>query len=453
MTGKDRLLQTLTDAVSKADADAVEILALAGRKELSRCANSVIHQNVSATDGVMAARVVRGRRVGSASVHGTTLEAASLAVAHALELARFVPEVPDFPGFPGPTPESRVDAFAPATAESTPLAKAAALGSVFTAAARHGLTVAGAYATNVQELAVVNSSGVAAYAPLTSASVNFIALGPDSSGYACGVTRDAGKLDVAALGERAIQKARDGSGPSAVEPGTYEVVLEPSALAELMEWMTYTCFGARSVHEKTSALAGNFGTRILSDRVTIYDDAAEDAGLPTPFDYEGQAKRRLNLVEKGVPRGYATDATWAARMNVPNTAHAVLRSGGDVDPVPMNLFLEAGDVPAAGLVSGVERGLLITRFHYVNGFLDTRRALMTGMTRDGTFLIENGKVGRSVGNLRFTQSMVEALGDVRGISREREAIPVWWSAAANTGALTMPTVHLGRFHFSGRTES
>jgi predicted Zn-dependent protease len=262
-----------------------------------------------------------------------------------------------------------------------------------------------------------------------------------------------GKLDVPALGERAIRKCRDGAGPAGIEPGDYEVVLEPAALAELMEWMTYTCFGARGVHEKTSALAGNWGTPLLGENVTIYDDATEAAGLPTPFDFEGQGKRRLTIVENGVPRGYGTDSTWAARMGVPNTAHAFFRSGGDVDPVPMNLFLAAGDVPAAALAGGVERGLLVTRFHYVNGFLDTRRALMTGMTRDGTFLIENGKVVRSVGNLRFTQSMVEAFRDVRAVSREREVIPAWWSPVANTGAITMPAVHLGRFHFSGRTES
>jgi predicted Zn-dependent protease len=324
---------------------------------------------------------------------------------------------------------------------------------VFDAAARHGVTIAGSYATHVQELAVVNSRGVAAYTPLSAASVNLVALGKTSSGYACALNRDGRKVDVEGLGRRAVAKCRAGADPVAIEPGDYAVVLEPPALAELMEWMTYTCFGARSVHEKTSALAGNWGKPLLGDAVTIYDDATEAGGLPTPFDFEGQPKRRLAIVDRGVPRGFATDSAWASRMETPNTAHAVLRSGGDVDPVPMNLFLAAGDTPAADLVSGVERGLLVTRFHYVNGFLDTRRALMTGMTRDGTFLIENGRVGRGVGNLRFTQSMVEAFRDVRGISREREILPAWWSPVANTGAMTMPTLHLGHFHFTGRTES
>jgi predicted Zn-dependent protease len=104
------------------------------------------------------------------------------------------------------------------------------------------------------------------------------------------------------------------------------------------------------------------------------------------------------------------------------------------------------------MVSGVGRGLLVTRFHYVNGLLDTRRALMTGMTRDGTFLIEDGSIRGSVGNLRFTQSLIEALGDVRAVSRERKLIPAWWSEASSTGGFTVPTIHLGKFRFTGKQE-
>jgi predicted Zn-dependent protease len=266
------------------------------------------------------------------------------------------------------------------------------------------------------------------------------------------MSRDVRKLDLARMGETAVQKCRDASNPTDIPPGDYEVILEPSAVAELMEWMTYTCFGARSIEEKTSALAGHLGEPLVGEAVTIYDDASEAEGIPTPFDFEGLGKKRLDIIEKGVARGYGTDSIWASRLNIENSAHGMIRSGEEADPIPMNLFLEAGDVAAADMVGQVERGLLVTRFHYVNGFLDTRRALMTGMTRDGTFLIENGKIKGGVGNLRFTESMIEAFRNVKRISRERQVIPSWWSEVSNTGAFTMPTLHLGRFHFTGKTE-
>jgi predicted Zn-dependent protease len=266
------------------------------------------------------------------------------------------------------------------------------------------------------------------------------------------MSRDVSELDFPTLAERAIRKCVDGANPVEIEAGDYEVILEPAAVAELMEWMTYTCFGARSMEDKTSALANRLGESIMGTNITIYDDATDPSGIPSPFDFEGQAKRRLDIITGGVARGFGTDCTWASRLDTRNTCHAMLRGGEEADPVPMNLFIEAGDAPASELVSGVERGLLVTRFHYVNGFLDTRRALMTGMTRDGTFLIEDGCIKGGVGNLRFTQSMVDAFSEVRAISREREVIPVWWSEAANTGALTMPTLNIKRFHFTGKTE-
>ncbi len=453
MIGRERMLETLRAATAGAGAEEAELVALAGRSDLTRCAESVIHQNVSAEDAVLHARVVRDGRIGRASVHGFSGASAARALKDAAELARFAPRDPAFPGLPGPAEVPGARSHVAATAAVEPEERARTLRGVFDRAARHGLTVAGAYATAEKELAVVNTAGVAVYAPLTSANVNLVVLDPDgASGYAARVSRDAADLDFDALGETAIGKCLEGRKRVEVEPGDYEVILEPAALAELMEWMTFTCFSARGVHEKTSALTGRLGQPFLGPGITLYDDALEEAGMPTPFDFEGQPKRRWNLVESGTARAFGTDTLWAARMGRENTAHAVLPSAEGSDPVPMNLYFEAGDVPAAELPAGVERGLLVTRFHYVNGFLDTRRALMTGMTRDGTFLIEEGKIRGAVGNLRFTQSLVEALNDVRAISMERSPVATWWSATADTGALTMPAMHLGRFRFTGRSD-
>lgn len=452
MTGRERLLEIATAALRGADGDEAELVIQAGRRDLSRCANSVIHQNVSAENAVIMARVIRDGRIGTASVHGLSADAAAGVLRDAAELARVAPRDETFPGLPDPGPYPEVASYVEATAALSPADRARVLGAVFEAAAKHGLIVAGAYGTAVEELVVANTRGVAAYAPLTSAAVNVVVSGDTSSGFAAGAARDARTLDIPAMAERAVRKCLDGTRPVDVEPGVYEVILEPPAVAEVLEWMTFTCFSARGMKEKTSALAGNMGDRIMGENVTLVDDATRPGGIPTPFDFEGTAKRPMEVIDHGVARGFGIDRQWAGRLGKESTGHGMPRKGEDADPIPINLFLEPGTVASRDLVAGVERGLLVTRFHYVNGFLDTRRALMTGMTRDGTFLIRDGKIQSAVGNLRFTQSMVEAFGDVRALSREVQTIPTWWSEGANTGAFTVPAVHLGKFHFTGRTE-
>jgi predicted Zn-dependent protease len=427
-------------------------VAVAGRKDLTRCANSVLHQSVTAEDALLVARVVREGRIGSSYTHGSAPADAARVLADAAQLARFAPQDPAFRRFPSPAPLPDLVTFVPETDAVGPEERARDLARVFRRAAREKATVAGAYAVWSQELAVANSEGVAVHAPLTSAAVNLVVMSDTASGYASAYSRDVRDIDLGVLAERAVKKCVNGARPRDIEPGDYEVILEPAALAELMEWMTYTSFSARSISEKTSALTGKIGEPVTGANVSIHDDGSDPAGVPVPFDFEGQPKRRLDLIREGVARGFATDSIWSARLGAPPTGHALLKSEEGGDPVPMSLFLASGDVPAASMVGRVERGLLVTRFHYVNGFLDTRRALMTGMTRDGTFLIEGGKIRGAVGNLRFTQGLLEALGDVRAISRERERVPAWWSPATNTAALTMPTLHLGKFHFTGRQE-
>lgn len=452
MSGRERLLDLATAALRNHPGDEAELVIQTGRRDLSRCANSVIHQNVSSENAVMTARVIQGGRIGTASVHGLSAETAAAVLKDAAELARFAPRDETFPGLPDPASYPEVASHVEATAALTPADRARALGAVFDTAGKHDLIVAGAFGTAVEELAVANTRGVAAYAPLTSAAVNLVVSGDTSSGFAAGASRDVRTLDVPAMADRAVRKCLEGTRPVEVEPGEYEVILEPPAVAEILEWMTFTCFSARSMKEKTSALAGNLGKSIMGDNVTLVDDATRAGGIPTPFDFEGSPKQRLALIEHGVARGFGIDRQWAGRLGLQSTGHGMPRRGEEGDPIPINLFLEPGETPAADLVAGVKHGLLVTRFHYVNGFLDTRRALMTGMTRDGTFLIRDGKVQGAVGNLRFTQSMVEAFRDVRALSREAQTIPTWWSDAANTGAFTVPSVHLGRFHFTGRTE-
>jgi predicted Zn-dependent protease len=231
-------------------------------------------------------------------------------------------------------------------------------------------------------------------------------------------------------------------------PGEYDVVLEPHAVAELLEWLALTAFGARSLEDGSSALAGRTGERITGD-LTVYDDAlgGED-GCPTaPFDAEGTPRRRVTFIDGGLAGEVVHDRGTAALMKAQSTGHAPpigdeLFDGG---PIPQHLMLAAGDATVEDLIARVERGLLVSRFHYVNGLLDTRRALMTGMTRDGLWRIENGRVAGAAANQRWTESFLDAGRRVGGISRARQLV----AGGLSECWFVCPTILVRGWKFSG----
>ena len=242
--------------------------------------------------------------------------------------------------------------------------------------------------------------------------------------------------------------------PVSLDAGSYDVVMEPEAVTELLEWLAAIAFAAPEVEQGTSPMAGRLGERITGESVDIVEDPLCDdpaLGFGAPFDREGTWRSRIPLIERGVAKAVLYDRTYAARMGAASTGSAQLPSLGSAGGVgPTSLMLGAGT--AAGvddLVAGVQRGLYVCRLHYVNGLLDPRRAVMTGLTRDGVFLVEKGKITRPVGNLRFTDSLLEGLARCDGMTRERKAVPTWWSDA---GAYVSPAVRIRGWRFNGRSQ-
>jgi predicted Zn-dependent protease len=229
--------------------------------------------------------------------------------------------------------------------------------------------------------------------------------------------------------------------------------MEPEAVTELLEWLASIAFGAAEVEQGTSPFAGRLGERVTGAGVEIVEDPldASDVGFGVPFDREGTPRRRVPLIVDGVATAVLYDRTYAARLAAESTGSAVLpgfASPGGVGPTAVAL----GAGSASGideLVTGVERGLYVCRLHYVNGLLEPRRAVMTGLTRDGCFLIEKGKITRAVGNMRFTDSFLEGLARSDGATRARKAVPTWWSDA---GAFVSPAVRIRALRFNGRSQ-
>jgi len=410
---------------------------------LTRYALNAIHQNVAETGLSLRLRLLRDHRVGVAELRGESEDVADRLVRAAEDARRLAPAQPDVAPLPD-VASARPDAAGPsawsdATAVASPERRADAVAVVTRAAAAKGMRAFGACETTARQLAVVNTLGVRRTARNTSARLTAVVRGDDGAGYADRCAADVDAVDPDAVAREAVDTAQRNQGATAIEPGNYEVLLAPYAVAEMVEYLSWIAFGALAKQEERSFMRP--GERMMSESVTLRDDAADPLGLAFPFDWEGVSTRPVTFVEKGVCRDYVYDTPTARVDGVQTTGHA-LPLPNTAGPIATHLAMEPGDSTPDQLIGNVRNGLYVTRFWYVRE-VHTLRTVITGMTREGTFRIEDGRITAPVRDLRFTQSIVAALDDVRGISRERRL------EVPDEGSGTLaPWLHIGRFHFS-----
>ena len=448
MIGKERIIKLLKSVVTESKADTTEILFIGTDSGLTRYANSRIHQNVAESDSRVVFRVSIGKKVGTVSTNILEKDALLKSLGSAIEVARHSRPNRYFKGIAGKSKIKAIKTYFESTAKVTPAARAGIVGKICTAASRKGLIASGAFSTSKTEIAFVNSRGSALYQPLTSAAVNIVISSDNSSGYAQAVSRRVEKIDFGSLTKKAVEKCLVSKNPIVMEPGKYDVLLEPMAVANLLEWLAFIGLGATSYHEKTSFLSGKLNKKVMAPSVTLYDDGLDGSGVAFPFDFEGVPKNRVYFVKKGLGGRPVYDLQTAAKNKTKSTGHGMI-FGGSSGPTPLNIFMQPGKTPFTKVIGQIERGILVTRFHYINGLLDTPRALMTGMTRDGTFLIEHGRVVSGLKNLRFTESVTRAFSNIQAISRETDLCDSWWS---DIGCISVPALHIKDFNFSGKTE-
>ena len=447
MIGPTRLLTELSKIVKRAKADGASACAHAKIRRVFRFADEAIHQDLRQESATVTVKVIQGRRVGVAGTD--TLDSRSLerCVQAAQEIAKHSPTQADVPDLPRAYRLITSADYLKATARLSPVACVSSLKRLFQFCKGAGARLAGSWVTGEDEFGVANSSGVACYAASTVAGVKLVTLYRKLTGFAGGVHRSAGGVDCDALLRRSLRQSLHREEPVTLPLGAYEVILEPEAVAELVTWLGYTAFGAKSVEERTSCLAGRMGEQLFAPSITIVDDGNDPLGLRMPFDFEGTPKQRVVLIEQGKARGLVYDTTYGKRFRQPSTGHGMPHS--DVEgPLPLHLAMKPGDATLADMIRSCRRGLLIPRFHYVNGLLNPREALMTGLTREGTFLIEHGKVTKPVTTLRFTQSLLEAFSRVLAVSRQRQLVA---DPAQELGCAVVPALHLAAFHFTGRS--
>jgi PmbA protein len=441
--GRERLLETAEGAL-RVGADGIQVLAFHSWGGLTRFASSRIHQNTWREDiEFRIIAVVDGNRTGVASTHSFEPAAVARAAEDAVTIARHTPADPEFPGLAPPAPVETTTPFDDATANATPLKRASAVAAAL-GEFPEGMEGAGYVETVADEVLVCSTTGLQAFGRTTRAGVSVLAMAGDSSGYAERLERRFGDLDPRVLAARAVEKAERSRDPQTAEPGAYTVILEPAATSTIMQFLAFLGLGAKPFLEERSFMSGKIGEKIASELITIVDDPIAPDSLGLPFDFEGTPARRVALIDRGVAAGVVWDRTTAKKAGAESTGHA-LPPPNAYGPVPLNLRMEPGESTIEQIIASTERGLLVTRFHYSN-VVNEKEAILTGMTRDGTFLIEDGRIAHGVKNLRYTQNAIEALSNVEAVGDKTEI-----STELFFGGSRAPALKIRDFKFSSST--
>jgi predicted Zn-dependent protease len=423
-----------------------EVLYLARDAALTRFANSRIHQNVVEHDASLRVRVVDDGRTGVASTNRLDDQGIAEVVARAQAICRRSTPNPELP--PLATAEWGAGdsdlGYVAATADAQPERRAEGARAVIAAAQAEDLVASGAFSTDASTIAIANTNGLRSRHTTTQAKLLTVMTGEDrASGYAQAISTDIGAVDAAAVGAEAADKAARSVGATDLEPGAYDVILEEYAVQTVLEYLSYVGWSALAVEEGRSFM--ELGKQVMGSNVRIWDDGNDPTGLPSAHDFEGLAKRRVDLVTDGVATGLVHDSATARRANVQPTGHA-LPAPNTFGPLTWNLFMAPGSSSKEAMLSSIERGPWVTRFHYVN-IVHPRKGVLTGMTKDGTFLIENGRIVRPVRNLRFTEEIPAAFGRIQAIGSETKMVGAEYSGIN----ARVPALRIGQFAFTGAT--
>jgi len=447
LLGKEKLAKIADRVLGLSSADQTEVLLVGTDEQLTRFAGNAIHQNVSETDVTVRVRAVFGRKVGVASGNDLSDEALRKTVESAETVARFQEDNPDFHSLPEPKPVQEMNAYVETTAACAPETRAKGVAAICTMSRENGLEAAGAFSTTVEEITIANSLGVSTYHCSTVAHILTVVMSDTSSGHAAATAMDVSQLDPQAVGRTAVDKALRSQNPTDIEPGMYTVILEEDAMASMLFTLGYLGFGALAVQEGRSFMNGHFGEKITGDNITIWDDGHDPRGLVLPFDFEGLPRQCVTLIENGVARRVVYDSFTAGRKEDKTSTGHSLPAPNTIGPIPVNLFMAPGQATKEEMLSSTERGIWVTRFHYTNP-VHPVKTVLTGMTRAGTFLIENGQITRPLKNLRFTQSILEAFSRVEMLGSELKLIKAGWGSFATC----VPAAKIHGFSFTGTTE-
>ncbi|UCD20387.1 MAG: TldD/PmbA family protein [candidate division WOR-3 bacterium] len=453
MIGKREAKKIVTSVIKMTKADQVEVSIVNYKQALTRFANNYIHQNVSEANSSIAVRVVFGKKIGIASTNSLQIKKIKETVEWAESIAHLQRENNDFVSLPR---APRSDYRSPkihvrVTEDFSERQRAEAVDDIIQVAKKNGMNTFGSVSNGTAEICIGNSLGIRAYSICGDAFCNIVMATGNSTGYAQAGSRDVRDIDFRELAGRAARKAQICADPKDISPGRYTTIFEPLAASEFLNFMSYYAFNGKMFQEGRSFLSNRLGSRVVDERITVIDDPFAPHGFAFPFDFEGVPKRKLVLIDKGIAKNVAHDSLTAFKEKKMSTGHA-LRAPNPFGPVPLNSVMKSGEDSLDDMIRGTDRGILVTRFHYTN-VIDPHKLIITGMTRDGTFLIENGKITGGVKNLRFTENIIEVLNRVESLSDTSVCVAndPGYGARFATG-IVVPAIKVRDFNFTSATE-
>ncbi len=453
MIGKKEVKKIVDLALKYSDADQIGVLILNHEQALTRFANNHIHQNVKESDSTVSIQVVFGKKIGFASTNSLVPQKIRETVKWAEEIARFQRENRDFVSLPKVKKSEyrNVETFSKQTARFSNSDRAQAVAEIVDVAKEYSLTAFGSVSNGAAEVCVSNSLGTFAYAICDDLFCNIVMAGKNSTGYTQSGTRNIDEIDFRSLAETSAEKAIMSADPIKIAPGEYTTIFEPLAASEFLDFLGNYAFNGRIFEEGRSYLSGKLGSKIVDDKIAITDDPYRKKGFAFPFDFEGEPKKKLVLIDRGIAKNVVYDSLTASKSGKKSTGHA-LTAPNPFGPVPLHMTMKGGNKGFKEMVNETKRGILVTRFHYTN-IIDPYKLVFTGMTRDGTFLIENGQITKGIKNLRFTENIISCLNRLDDVSKKSALVarePGYGSRFA-TGVI-VPSIKIRNFAFTSTTE-
>jgi PmbA protein len=465
MLARDRAA-SIFDRVKKfSSADDIEVLISGGRFALTRFANNTIHQNVEDENHVLSVRTVFGGRTARATTNKFDDESLRRVVASSEALAKVQHPDPDLLPMPDQQeadgsarttqPSAQPSRHFAETAAITPQLRAAGVRKIVDLAQKHKLTTAGIFSSSESVEGIFNSSGLSKWHTQTLAEISVTMLGADSSGWQKSNSPDVANLNPLALAQTAAQKAIDSAHPKEIPAGKYTVILEPAAVLDLLGFMFWDYSGT-AILDQRSFLTGRIGNKLFGENITIWDDVTHPLQTGSPFDGEGMTRKRVPLVENGVVKRVVYARATAARMKhsehkgnvgpVEATGHG-FPLPNEIGEMPLNIVFASPENPQtlAKMIASTERGVLVTRLWYIRE-VDPYEKILTGMTRDGTFLVQDGHLRHGVRNLRLNESVIQMLSNVEAMTAPVRA------SGEESFDMVVPAMKIRDFNFTEVTK-
>src|SRR6266403_2188768 len=410
---------------------------------LTRFANNAIHQNVAEHGIAISIRTVVDGRTARATTNRLDEDSLRAAVQASLQLAHSQPKIPGLLPMPGKLRYRSISRFASETAATTPEDRARAVKKSCDLAIRNGQVAAGIFSTGQSQLVLANSCGLFAAHRQTQAEFSITMQDEPAASWAKANSGNVRNFDPQKLAARASEKAQMAKDAQELAPGKYTVILEPAAVLDLVGFLFYD-FAATAVADQRSCLLKRINNPLFGKNISIPDDAYHPQQLGAPFDGEGIPRQRANLVENGIPRNLVYSRSSAKKARKKPTGHGFALPN-EYGEAPMNLVFGGGDSSIEKMIASTERGLLVTRLWYIRE-VDPYEKVMTGMTRDGLFLVENGRVSGAVRNFRFNQSIIEMLKNVELLG------PAVRATGEEAFEMVVPAIKVRDFQFSEVTK-